>query len=402
MNDLALNIEYLLLTHDSVIVPGLGAFHTRAFASRWIEDEELFLPPVRHVRFNADIFQDPADCFLNSLSQIYGISLEEADAKCQGMVADFHKMLVTEGTVDFGSIGLFTLEDDAEITMSSYECGITSPDFYGLDAFHFPLLADDSLQANSLPEILLGDELQEEDGVQQAVEIAMPECQTEEAEAVGAEADNTPKTISVQGPKTYVADDKHIIIRINRTLVHYTMVAAASVLLFFLLSPGVQQQEAAQQVNVATTNYVLPTPAKATPTPAATVQDVSVEAELEEPAEEPVETMIEAPEEESLATETTASDKVEAAVQQTNDNNVVFSQLRGQYCIVLASAISQKNASAFITRLEAKDIHAIMYHNGKLLRVVIDGFDTQADAYNMNSYLHKMDNELSSTWVMKN
>ena len=141
MNDLAINIEYLLLTRNSVIVPGLGAFTTRTFASQWLEEEEIFLPPVRHIRFNADVFQDPDEIFLHSLIQIYSVSEEEAQSICDQMVSEFHKTLVTEGSVDFGSIGLFTLEDDAEITMSPYECGVTSPDYYGLDTLHFPLLS---------------------------------------------------------------------------------------------------------------------------------------------------------------------------------------------------------------------------------------------------------------------
>lgn len=393
MNELAINIEYLLLTRNCVVVPGLGAFTTRVFASQWLEDEEIFLPPVRHIRFNADIFQDPEEVFVRSLADIYGLTMEGAQAECDRLVASFHKALVTESAVDFGSIGLFTLEDDAEITMSPYECGVTSPDYYGLDTLHFPLLA-------SLPE----------EKAEQTDSVAMTAEQTsakEEAEVAASEpsAEEQSSTVHVKlpEPRVYVADDKHIIIRLNRAFVRYTMVAAASVLLFFLLGPSVKDHEAAQGVNEATTNVLLHT---AKPTVKSEKKVVAKEEEQTKVQPVVQDSMaIVAPVEVAPVAEVKpveeASKTVEEKVQQIGDNSQVISQLRGSYSIVLASQVSLKNAKAFVQRLEEKDVHAIIFDNGKMLRVVIDGFATQAEAYNVNSYLHNIDKELGSTWVMK-
>lgn len=392
MNELAINIEYLLLTRNCVVVPGLGAFTTRVFASQWLEDEEIFLPPVRHIRFNADIFQDPEEVFVHSLADIYSTTMEEAQAECDKLVASFHKALVTEGTVDFGSIGLFTLEDDAEITMSPYECGVTSPDYYGLDTLHFPLLA-------SLPEEMAEPEetstMTDQTPVKKAAEVAASEPSAEEQSST--------VHVKLPEPRVYVADDKHIIIRLNRAFVRYTMVAAASVLLFFLLGPSVKDHEAAQGVNEATTNVLLPT-AK----PAVKSEKKVVAKEAEQIKVQPVvqdSMTIVAPVEVAPVAEVKPAEEVsktvEEKVQQTGDNSQVISQLRGSYSIVLASQVSLKNAKAFVQRLEEKDVHAIIFDNGKMLRVVIDGFATQAEAYNVNSYLHNIDKELGSTWVMK-
>lgn len=405
MNDLAITIEYLLLGRNSVIVPGLGAFTTRTFASQWLEDEEVFLPPVRHIRFNADVFQDPEEFFLNALSEIYGLTPEEAQQRCEEMVSDFHKALVTEGTIDFGSIGLFTLEDDAEIIMSPYECGVTSPDYYGLDTMHFPLLAN--LPANEANSLAGG-------GTAHAVK-AEDNTQPSQTANVGNEED-AQRNIVLPKERTYVADSKHIIIRLNRAFVHYTMVTAASVLLFFLLSPNVMDRDAASQVNLATTNVLLNTSKntdKKLEVPK--VANVRKESETQLLAVDST-SLVPANETESL-TSSSRDEGIEIVVEdnvlkvipsvksedkEEVNNSQIFNKLQGQFSIVLASSITQKNAEAFVEHLRSRDIHAIIYDNGKMLRVVIDGFASQADAYNVNNYLHKLDKDLSSTWVMKN
>lgn len=411
VNDLALNIEYLLLARDSVVVPGLGAFTTRTYASQWLEDEEVLLPPVRHIRFNADIFQDPEEVFLHSLADIYGLTEEEAQARCKAMVDDFHRSLVTEGTVDFGSIGLFNLEDDAEITMSPYECGITSPDYYGLDAVHIPLLENLPIEEEDMQE-------NDAEGIQLATKDLHSDDKTSSAENASVEMDSERvKSMIMPKSRTYVADDKHIIIRLNRSFVHYTMVAVASVLLFFLLGPATATQESAGTKQEATTNVIFPAKGAQSTESGKSVsaeshvkvdqKDAKTDAEPVGVLEEAVsqKTDAEGSSDAKIVTET-ASQKVENGAKVTlstsTDNNQVFNELRGNYSIVLASAVSKKNAQSFVERLQSRDVHAIVYDNGKILRVVIDGFASQADAYNMNNYLHNLDKELSSTWVMKN
>ncbi len=413
MNGLAINIEYLLLTRNCVIVPGLGAFTTRTFASQWLEEEEIFLPPVRHIRFNADVFQDPDEVFLRSLSEIYGLSAEEAVNRCESMVAEFHKSLVTEGTVDFGSIGLFTLEDDAEITMSPYECGVTSPGYYGLDTLHFPLLAN-------LPEEVSQDGEQMHDCKMENDETRATEAEIhhDEDRSPAEEDGCRPRSIVLPKGRTYVADSKHIVIRLNRAMVHYTMVAAASVLLFFLLSPNIMERDAAQGVQEATTNAIIRTPAKpVSGTNTAQVAPASVDtAETEDVLsltqpelagqsaannQDVAVTSVEVVPEVEAVSEVIATPAEPAALTVETDTQV-FHELQGTHCIVLASAISMKNAKAFVEKLSKKDIHAIIFEDGKMIRVVIDGFVSQADAYNVNNYLHNLDAGFKSTWVMKN
>ncbi len=378
MNELAINVEYLLLTRKCVIVPGLGSFTTRSFASQWLEEEDLFLPPVRHVRFNPDIFQDSDEVFLRSIMQIYNVSAEEAAKRCQQMVSEFHKALVIEGSVDFGSIGLFSLEDDAEIVMSPYECGVVSPEYYGLDALHFPLLAN-------LPE-------EEKELTEDIVNVNSTSSNADE------QKNNKPLTENINvvlpKPRTYVADSKHIIIRLNRAFVHYTMVTAACIALFFLLSPQNCKEDYVGTCQ-ATTNVVLKTASDITKNNESIKKEKIVTTNVIDTLKEETDTL-------SNDVTNQPATEVKVVEKSIDDKVLVLNELRGNYSIVLASAISLKNAERFINRLQELEVNAIIYDNGKMLRVLVDGFATQSDAYNVNNYLHSLGNDFHSSWVMKN
>ena len=55
MIELSRHIEALLLTHDCVIVPGLGGFVTQYVPAYYVEEENLFIPPHRTIAFNAGL-----------------------------------------------------------------------------------------------------------------------------------------------------------------------------------------------------------------------------------------------------------------------------------------------------------------------------------------------------------
>ena len=55
MKELSLHIERLLLQHDCVVVPHFGAFVARDTVATHSDQEEIFFPPSRLVRFNPEI-----------------------------------------------------------------------------------------------------------------------------------------------------------------------------------------------------------------------------------------------------------------------------------------------------------------------------------------------------------
>ena len=60
MIDIAQHIEYLLLHHDCVVVPGLGAFIVNDENARYDSGSHSFMPPVRTVGFNPEVRHNDA------------------------------------------------------------------------------------------------------------------------------------------------------------------------------------------------------------------------------------------------------------------------------------------------------------------------------------------------------
>lgn len=141
MKALSLHIERLLLHHDCVVVPHFGAFVVHESAATCSEQENIFFPPSRLVRFNPDLMQDDL-LLVEAVRQEQNSSLSEAKRATQAMVLDLRSQLLADGQVDFGTIGVFTQDDDGQISFSSCQAGVTTPRYYGLDAFTMPRLAN--------------------------------------------------------------------------------------------------------------------------------------------------------------------------------------------------------------------------------------------------------------------
>ena len=68
---------------------------------------------------------------------------------------------------------------------------------------------------------------------------------------------------------------------------------------------------------------------------------------------------------------------------------------------MLASHVSMKNANNFVKTLRERGLtKARVFNNGRVNRVIIDGFDTEAEAEAKNVELHHANREYASSWVM--
>ena len=188
MKDLSKHIEYLLLDHECVIYPELGAFITSYISSKWSKDENLFLPPYRSVWFNPHLKEDD-DLFVSTLVQRYNISRADAILLCTEYLEEVYQELEENGTVDIGSIGTFIKEsEEAPLIFAPTLSGIETPDIYGLDSVQLPLLS--------------------------AQETDMQTTELKHAD------------------HAIHSDKKHITIRIRRSIINYVTAAAAAVVLF--------------------------------------------------------------------------------------------------------------------------------------------------------------------------
>lgn len=360
MNNLSRHIEYLLLTHNCVVVPQFGAFVTRMNEASRTETENLFFPPKRVVRFNPDVLEDDG-LLVGVLSALHQCPIGEAKRMAQAMVLDLRQQLLADGQVDFGSIGVFTQDEDGHVTFEPCEAGTVTPSLYGLDPFMMAKITTVQRQSSN-------------------------------------------KGKRHRSLEQRAADqESHITIRISRRSLRYAMLSAAAIVVcvLFAIPLDFMKTGNAEQASIVPTNVV----EQATKAPAQkTVKEKSV-AVTAQPAQpilaEPkaAETVVAEPKAaepkvaESKAVETKA---VEPKVVEPK------AEAAQGYCIVLASNVSKKNADRYLSDLQARGYDkAAIHDNGKMLRVVITGFTNETDANNYNSELHHKSREFASTWVMK-
>ena len=414
MNILAKNIEYVLLSHNCVIVPSLGSFSTSLTPARWIEGERLFLPPVRSVHFDARVNFDPKSVFVHSLASTYHLSFEEADARCREMLEDFHRTMVTEGSVDFGSIGVFTLEEDMQITMASCECGIITPDFYGLDALHFKRLADRKME--------------EETHTLIAPVVRLTPKEAEETTHPASHDESSHPASHGESP--------HFVIHIRKTVFRYACVILFAVLAFFLIKPtpiehsyGIQATHAQMflQPDMVLDVKANPTREELQPIVAdstifdAVLTDVTDEISSEgydfdnqeayttptagqatSPADtkQPAAAQPKDPMAVAQPKAPAAQPKALAASQPKQSAAAQPQTTAASFCIVLASQVSRINAQEYIAKLQKRNIHASLLESGKARRVVIQGYATHQAAHQALSSLKAANPDLESAWIL--
>lgn len=414
MNILAKNIEYVLLSHNCVIVPSLGSFSTSLTPARWIEGERLFLPPVRSVHFDARVNFDPKSVFVHSLASTYHLSFEEADARCREMLEDFHRTMVTEGSVDFGSIGVFTLEEDMQITMASCECGIITPDFYGLDALHFKRLADRKMEEETHTPI--------------APVVRLTPKEAEETTHPASHDESSHPASHGESP--------HFVIHIRKTVFRYACVILFAVLAFFLIKPtpiehsyGIQTTHAQMflQPDMVLDVKANPTREELQPIVAdstifdAVLTDVTDEISSEgydfdkqeayttptagqatspTDAKQPAAAHPQAPMAVAQPKAPAAQPKALAASQPKQSAAAQPQTTAASFCIVLASQVSRINAQEYIAKLQKRNIHASLLESGKARRVVIQGYATHQAAHQALSSLKAANPDLESAWIL--
>ena len=325
MNQFPILIEYLLLNHDYVVIPGLGTFIVQQMNAKRNEAEEAFLPPIRSVRFNVELVHSD-DLILNAIQEIYKISLLQAEQLLGTWIEDFQQALEDNECLEFGALGVFSKEGRNTLLFTPQEAGVTTPEYYGLDAFHM-----NTVQAEPKAEVI-------------------------------------PLTASME------ANDETIIIRINRRIANMVAAACAIILLFvFVNNPMPILDTADQQSSIK--EMLLPSKTSSQP--------VTIKAET---------------------AEVTINKEPKVVQQETttpNEEVIVETQPAvDEYTIVMASAISQKNAESFVNKLNADGFEsARVIITGKMVRVVVGHYATEQEAYTAAHAIHQRSTKYRSAWV---
>jgi cell division septation protein DedD len=184
-----------------VVVPQLGTFRATYVPSRWIEEEEILLPPYRALTFTQQV-DDTDTLFIETISANYQISTEEASIVTLEYTENIRQELAEYGNYELGSIGEFIQDESTgQIQFLSCQAGVASPELYGLDAIH--------IHPNK--------------------QVTLPIKE------------------QINRKKLVNTDAKHVTISINKGILHYAMAVAASIVLFFAFSTPISDSIATKQ-----------------------------------------------------------------------------------------------------------------------------------------------------------
>lgn len=328
MIELSTHIEYLLFSRTNVSVPQLGTFTRCEMSSQRIDEEGIFLPPYRTVKFQWNE-QEAGEEFIHSLSKLHHLTHHEARIMCAEYVDELQQAIAEDGTVSIGSMGymLRSNDNEQELTFIPLQSGIASPSYYGLDALPFAKLSNDIRQ--------------QRDKKRAAKKIKLT---------------------------SIAADRDTITIRINRRAFNYAASVAASIVLFFAFtSPFANtiKEMGRQQAELFFAPKI------------ATIQPTTVEVKSET---------------------ATPSAPVKAEASAIPAQAEVKEAL---YAIVVASAISEKNAVNYAAKLQKQGYNAIACKTETMVRVIIKGFETESDAYNQMRQMKAKSTEFANVWSCK-
>lgn len=192
MNELIRHIETLLLENDYVVIPEFGGFIVHYMPASWSDDEGIFLPPTRSIAFNTQLRMNDG-VLVQAYMAAYNTHFSDATKIIEKGVNKLIQTLHKESEIELGNIGKLSVSVHGLYNFSPYENTMTSPHFYGLDAFEFKELK--SLQQLSI---------QEEKSIDNPVR------------------------------------KKNYEIRINRSFVRNAVASVAAILLFFYMSTPIE------------------------------------------------------------------------------------------------------------------------------------------------------------------
>lgn len=394
MIDLSRHIEYLLLHNDKVEVPSLGTFMAEYVESKWIEEENLFLPPYRSVLYKQEV--ENGDAFLKSLSIQYNISMSEAGILCLEFTENILQELYDNGTADIGGIGYFIQENENDKRVFvPCEAGVASPSLYGLDSIYISPYNSKHTDTDII----------------------------------------TNK--HVRKLPALSADKDYITVRINRRLANYIAAIAASIVFFFIATTpavnniisethkaccdplidnniqkmfkvSVQQEKVTQAKIAAIQNTTVADTSAAnisvenTDTAKALEKEINTAEITKATKIAEASKVTDTPKTKTKKTPKTITKPNVEPAPNDNANSSIASVKQEEYAVVLASALSMKNAESYIKDLTNRGYKVCLQTgNGKMNRVIIPNFKNMDEARAKIQELKNTSDEFKNAWALK-
>lgn len=341
MISIARHIELLLLDHDCVIVPGLGAFIANQASANYNEYcDYMFLPPYRNIRYNQNLITNDG-LLVQSYMNAYDAAYPEALKQLNQDVADVLDELDINGEYLLKGVGTIYKGVNGVITFTQEESGILTPSLYGLYSF----------SAKSWEEILKEKQIKET--LKQT--IVIPISTTGNTQQIGEDSNISTKDTE---PK-------------NRTkLIDISVAAVASILLFFLFSyPAFKSVSTTDNTYIASSISIKNVNANnnkaITPINNAKTSNIVID---EENIVEPV---------------------THTAIDSEKN-----------FVIVLATCVTQKNANELIEKMKKDGYSDVIFDDsGKMNRVTFSSFATFKEANDELTTLRHLSPYFKEAWV---
>ena len=129
MISLIQHIEYLMMYHDCVVVPGWGALIANYRSSE--VNGNTIEHPKRIISFNSSITHNDG-MIANSLSRRHAMTYDQACELISNNVRAFRQQLASGTEVAFGHVGYFKLTADNKLDFMPMNAGIALNEFFGL------------------------------------------------------------------------------------------------------------------------------------------------------------------------------------------------------------------------------------------------------------------------------
>lgn len=139
------HIEYLMLSNDCVVVPGFGAFIAQYTSSNNCAQNSTFTSPKRSISFNASINHNDG-LLANSIAKKASIPYAEALKQIEKSTTICRQALSDGSEVPFGRLGFFISNAEGHIEFIPFHHEYANDDFFGLQSFSFPTLAERNAQ----------------------------------------------------------------------------------------------------------------------------------------------------------------------------------------------------------------------------------------------------------------
>ena len=148
MNEIVRHIEYLLVSNDCVVIPGLGAVLAHTVAARYDEERGCMMPPSRTFTFNAGLSQNDG-MLISSVARSKSVTYEVARHIVATEVDDMLRTLSQTGTLSLGKAGRLNAGHDGSMSFVPSTASCLSPEYMGLPELHLQPVIDIVRQRNA-------------------------------------------------------------------------------------------------------------------------------------------------------------------------------------------------------------------------------------------------------------